>query len=112
MVRKLGAAAAVAVLLAVSGCGGSDVERPSQEDVVKGLSPGGKDLLGINSQPVNEEGIDCAAKALVDSDLSNEALKAVIEGDEDFEGSNDDAKALTAVTGKVTECATSNLEIE
>ena len=39
---------------------------------------------------VNDDTIDCIAEAFHDSDLSDKALQAIVDGDEDFTGSKDD----------------------
>ena len=49
---------------------------------------------------------NCVAKAFHDSDLSDDALQAIADSDEDYKPSKDDAKALTTVSSdSVTKCA-------
>lgn len=81
---------AMFTLLAVlTACGGGG--RPSEGDIAKALkdsdNPAGQELGGSE---IGDEVIDCFAKALHDSDLSDEALQALVDGDEDFEAKGDD----------------------
>ena len=50
---------------------------------------------------------DCVAKAFHESDLSDDALNAMVDKDEDYEASDADEKALTEIsTETVAECMT------
>lgn len=95
-----GAAAAALVLTFATGCGG-DGGRPSVDDISEGIQ--NNEILGSN---VDEKLADCMAKAFHDSDLSDEALQAIVDGDEDYDASDEDTEALNSVsTESVTECA-------
>ncbi len=83
---------AMFTLLAVlSACGGGG--RPSTDEIADALkdsdNPAGQELGGSE---IGDDVIECFAKALHDSDLSDEALQALVDGDEDFEGKGDDDK--------------------
>jgi hypothetical protein len=87
----------LALLLAVaagalSGCGSDDPGRPSVEDISSGLTSEFADT------DTSAELISCVAKALHDSDLSDDALRAVSEQDEDFEASKGDQAAIAEVS--------------
>jgi hypothetical protein len=93
---------ALFTLLAVlTACGGGG--RPSEDDISKALKDNSSfgDLSGAG-----DEAIDCIAKALHDSDLSDEALQAIVDGDEDYKGSSDDTKAATAMADDMAKCIT------
>jgi len=82
---------AMFTLLAVrTACGGGG-GRPSEDDIAKALkdadNPAGEAFGGSE---VGDEVIDCFAKALHHSDLSDEVLQALVDGDEDFEAKGDD----------------------
>lgn len=92
------------VLTLVSACGGGD--RPSKDEVADAIT-GGSSAMGsadeIGSLP--DEAVDCIAQAMVDSDLSDEALRAFVDNDTDFDGSSEDEAAMTDLTSAMTECA-------
>lgn len=101
MKRALGAVAIVAGLALTSACGGGDAERPTQDQVAKALT-GESSVFGSS---IPKESADCFAGVLVKSDLSDGTLNAIVEGDEDYKGSDDDKKALSGLTSKmVSEC--------
>jgi hypothetical protein len=51
--------------------------------------------------------IDCVAKALHDSDISDGALNAIVDGDDDYKGNDKDAEALQeAITTDLPKCLT------
>jgi hypothetical protein len=85
---------ALFTLLAVlTACGGGG--RPSTEDIAKALKD--KDNAAgqaFGASGVDDKTIDCIAKAFHDSDLSDDALQAIVDGDDDFKGDKDDEKVL------------------
>lgn len=106
--RKFGAALACAMLLATSACGGGG--RPSTDDVAKALLKGGEDsVLGSVSARLDQKTADCIAQALVESKISDNGLRALVDGDKDFKGSKQDEAALTAAAGEMTTCMTAAL---
>ena len=59
--------------------------RPSEDDIAE--RPQGRTATGsATCSAASDEAIDCMAKALHDSDLSDDALQAIVDGDEDFKG--------------------------
>lgn len=94
-------AAATFVLTFATGCGG-DSGRPSVDEVADGIQDGMGDSFGGD---VTDEMATCIAKAFHKSDLSDDALQAVADGDKDYDASEDDAKAIESVsTESVTKC--------
>jgi hypothetical protein len=95
----------LAVLTACGGGGG----RPSTDDIAKALKD--KDNAAgaaFGASGVDDKTIDCIAEAFHDSDLSDDALQAIVDGDEDFRGDKDDAKILEDADfqADVTKCIT------
>ena len=78
------------MLAVLTACGGGG-DRPSEDDIAKALkdsdNPAGAAFGGAG---IGDEIIDCIAKALHDSDLSDDVLQALVDGDEDFEANADD----------------------
>jgi hypothetical protein len=105
MKQKLVALSAVLVL-ALSACGGGDGGgRPSQEDIAGALNDESGPFASVASA-ASDSMIDCMAKAIHDSDLSDESLQALVDGDEDFDGTDEDRDAAQAVASDMTACAT------
>jgi len=101
--KKIVGAMCVAAALTLSACGGGG-DRPTVDEVSKALTS--KDnVLGT---AIPKEAADCLAKAFVDSDLSNKTLNAIVEGDEDYKGSNKEKDALNGVMSDLTKCMTAN----
>lgn len=100
--RRFGVVVATALVLVTSACGGDG--RPSADELSKSLRDGSS-AMGDRLESLDKKQVDCVAKAFVDSDLSDEALNALVEGDEDFEGSDKDEKALEGMEDEVKACA-------
>lgn len=102
--KKSLTAALIVAALSLSACGGGDDggDRPSTSDVKKSLTS--KDSVFGTTIP--EESADCVAGVLVDSDLSDKTLKAMVDGDKDYKGSKDDQKALASLTTEFGKCVT------
>jgi len=98
--RVLSAVASAALVLTfATGCGGDGGGRPSVDEIAEGLQGG---TLG---EDVTDEVATCVAKAFHESDLSDEALRALADGDEDYKGSKKDAEAAQSVsTESITKC--------
>ncbi|MEV7799994.1 hypothetical protein AB0O14_12945 [Microbacterium foliorum] len=96
--RILMALPIAALAFSLAACGGSS--RPAVDDVADGIQKVYEDQ-GLGDA-VTDEVATCFAEALVDSDLSNETLTYIANG-EDKQSSQDD-KALT------TQILTDNLE--
>jgi hypothetical protein len=102
---------ALFVMLAVltacggDGGGGGGDDRPSTDDIAKALKDHNNSASAL-ATGASDDAIDCVAKTLHDSDLSDGALKALVGGDDDFEGDKDDEKALTDIIDDVQKCVT------
>ncbi|MEO6604142.1 MAG: hypothetical protein ABIN55_00880 [Aeromicrobium sp.] len=101
MKKKLIVAVSIATLTLAGACGGGG-DRPSADELAKTLSD--KDN-GLGATFTKKQA-KCAADALVDSKLSDKALKALAEGDEDFKPSAADTKAQEGVISGLTKCLT------
>jgi len=100
MKKTLSAAFIVAALSVTSACGGDDGgDRPSKSELTD-------QIVKSSDGALTKKQADCAAEAILDSDLSDEAIKAVAEGDNDFEPSKDDEKAQGDATTAITKCLT------
>jgi hypothetical protein len=104
MKKKLVAIAAVA-MITLSACGGGG-GRPSVDDISKSLKSSDSPF-GQMTTDASDDVIDCIAKALHDSDLSDGALQALVDNDKDFKGSDDDEKAVQDISSDLATCATS-----
>jgi len=105
MKKTLSAAFIVAALALTSACGGDGDgggDRPTTADVKKAIT--GEDSVFGSAIP--DESADCISKALVDSDVSDKTLKAIVESDEDYKGSKDDEAALKDLEGDFAKCVT------
>lgn len=96
MKKALTAATIVITLALASACGGSD--RPSQADVSKAIQK--------TDSSFTKKGADCAAKVLVDSDISDKGLKAIADDDKNFKPSAADKKVQTKVSPAIEKCLT------
>ena len=107
--RTFGAALAVGVLVATSACSGGS--RPSQGDVSSALQKGGDNsVLGGSGAKVSKKAADCIAKVLVESKISDRALKAIIDGKKDYKASKQDQTAAVAVSSKIVQCLPAGLD--
>ena len=82
------------LLTVLTACGG-DGGGPSVDELADAMK--GNDEFDTLVEGAGEDVIDCLAEALHDSDLSDEALQALVDGDEDFDGDSDDEEALSKV---------------
>ena len=96
MKKSLTAATIVITLALASACGGSD--RPSQAEVSKAIQK--------SDSSFSKKGADCAAKALVKSDISDKGLKAIADNDKKFKPSAADKKAQAKATAAIEKCLT------
>lgn len=93
----------LAVLTACGGGGG----RPSQDDIAKALKDKGNPAgAAFQTTAASDDMIDCIAKVLHDSDLSDDALQALVDGDSDYAGDKDDAEAISGLADDMIKCAT------
>lgn len=95
MTKKFAIALAATALL-LAGCGGGG-GRPSVDDISAALTsednPAGEQFASLP-----DDQVDCIAKVFHDSDLSDDALNALVDGDDEFDGSDGDEKAMTDMT--------------
>ncbi len=85
--RLLLAIPAAALAFSLTACGGAP-ERPSAEEVSDGLQKVLEDQ-GVGDA-LSEPVVLCLSEALVDSDVSNETLAAIAEGDSEAQTTQDD----------------------
>jgi hypothetical protein len=91
-------AAAALVLTFATGCGGdSGGGRPSVDEIADGVQDSMGDTLGDD---LPDGAVDCIAKAFHDSDVSDEALQAIADGDKDYDPSDKDEKALQSIASE------------
>ncbi|QIG43147.1 hypothetical protein G5V58_10585 [Nocardioides anomalus] len=98
------------LLFALSACGGGGGGRPSQDDIAKALKDSDNPAGSVfQSGGTSDDVIDCIAKALHDSDLSDDALQALVDGDKDFDGSKKDQEVISSgdLTDEIGKCVTS-----
>jgi hypothetical protein len=101
MKKTMSAAFIVAALALTSACGGGD-DRPTKSEVKSAITSDDS----VFGTAIPAESADCVATALVDSDVSDKTLKAIVESDEDYKGSKKDEKALTSLTDDFAKCVT------
>lgn len=105
MTKMLATVFAVAALTLTSACGGGGGDRPSADEIATSLQ-GSDSLLG--GIPVDDEAATCLAEVLEASDLSDESLTALVEGDEDYEGDDGEVDVLQGLVTDIAECTGSS----
>ena len=95
-------AVAIVAALSLSACGGGS-DRPSKDELSKEFTK--KD--NAFSTTFTKKQADCIAEAIVDSKLSDKAVKALKEQDGDFKPTKADNKARDAISSDVEKCVTS-----
>ena len=101
--KKSLTAAFIVAALSLTACGGGDGDgRPTKAEVKKSLTSADS----VFGTTIPKEAADCVAGVLVDSDLSDKTLNAMVKGDKDYKGTDDDKKALTDLTAKFGKCVT------
>lgn len=106
--RKIAAAIAVpaALTFALTACGGEAGHgRPSADDLVKALTTG-KAAKSVGLSDADPKVIKCIAQKFEDSKLSDDALRAIVNGDEDFKGKGGDKAALSDIESQMSDCVT------
>jgi hypothetical protein len=101
MKKTMSAVFLTAALALTTACGGGG-GRPSESEVKSALTSDDS----VFGTAIPEKAADCIAGALVDSDLSDDTLNAIVEKDEDYDGSDDDKKALEGLTKDIGKCTT------
>ena len=83
-------------LLILGGCGAA---RPDLDDLSSAL------VRPSSIAPTTPEKADCTAQVLLDSDVSDETLAAIVEGDADYSGTTEEQSRLTqALTDAQARC--------
>ena len=99
--KKLMTAAAVSAIVLTSACGAG---RPSVDDLSASILEQGESL------GITEDSADCIAEKVHDSDISDDTLNKIVDGDIDVTSTSavpqDDADAFEALTDDVTTCVT------
>jgi hypothetical protein len=94
-------AAGVFLAAALSACGGGG--RPSTGEIEDALKSD-DNAMGALTAGAGDEVIECVAKALHDSDLSDEALQAIVDNDTDAEAEDGDDEALLDIQDDIAAC--------
>lgn len=100
MKKTIAVAAAATMLVFTAACGGGG--RPSADELSKALTSDDS----VFGTALDKKQADCAAEKLVDSDLSDDTLQAIVDGDEDYESSDEESDKLTDVYSDLSECVT------
>jgi hypothetical protein len=97
MKKKLVAVAALAAV-SLTACGGGG--RPSQDEISKAMKEQISKMSG--GAALTDDQLDCFAKALEESDLSDDTLNKMVDGKD---GSSDETSQATEVmTSAATDC--------
>lgn len=104
--HKVAAALAGSALLLTAACGGGS-DRPSTAQIEKAMTGGADSVFGSSFSSVPKAGLDCIAKALHDSKLSDAALKAIVDKKKDYKPNKTDNAALSGVQTQLMKCVTS-----
>lgn len=99
MKKTLAATAAVSMLAFTAACGGGG-DRPSADEIANAF----KSDDDFSSADATDAQVDCVAEAYADSDLSDEALQAIVDGDEDYDASQQDEDAIESLSTELAEC--------
>jgi hypothetical protein len=104
MVRTIGAVVAGAALVLTAACGGGGGgDRPSTSDIAKALKDKGGSQLGLTGD--SSGAINCIAKVLENSKISDGGIKALIKGDSSYKPSKTDESQVAVLTPKIEACA-------
>lgn len=107
--RRLAGAIVVPVVcaLALSACGGA--ERPTADELSKSIKDGKAGEVFDIPSAVPDEAVDCIAKGLVDSDVSDEALANLMEG-KDTTSEAADQDVMKELSDDIQKCVTDALK--
>jgi hypothetical protein len=93
----------IALAATLTGCGLGG--RPSEDELADALRDP-TNYLTVSGITTDDETIHCMAKALHDSDVSDESLQAIVDNDKDYEGNPEDASAVADLQAAMAACAT------
>lgn len=104
---KRAAAVIPVLLLALTACGGDGGGggRPSQGELEDALRSEDNPLSALTAG-VSDDVVECMAEALHHSDLSDEALQAIVDNDADAEAEDGDEEALSDMQDDLVGCLT------
>jgi ribosomal protein L12E/L44/L45/RPP1/RPP2 len=91
----------VALVATLTGCGLGG--RPSEDELADALRDP-TNVISVAGITTDEATIDCLAKALHDSDVSDESLQAIVDDDPSYAGNADDADALPGLQAAMATC--------
>jgi hypothetical protein len=97
------ALAVAGTVLTLASCGGGD-GRPSVAEVEEAILSE-DNVFNAFTEGADETVVSCMAEALHGSDLSDDALQAIVDGDEGFEGSSDDEQAIADIAEELVSCS-------
>jgi hypothetical protein len=100
MKKTIAVAVSAGLLVFTAACGGGG--RPSVDEISEALRSDDS-VFGTSLEP---EAADCLAEAFHESDISDDALQALVDRDEDYEASDDDEAAILDASDAATECVT------
>lgn len=102
MTRALLGAVLTATLLLAGACGEKADGRLSVSEATQELQTG-DDLLNLGDADLPTKVYTCIAKAMVDSDLTDKGLEALLDGDRDYVGTDAEAAVLTRLSAQQIE---------
>ena len=79
--------------------------RPSEDELAEALRDP-TNFITVSGVTTDEATIDCLAKALHDSDVSDEGLQAIVENDKTYGGNPDDMEAVAELLPAMAACVT------
>jgi hypothetical protein len=77
--------------------------RPSEDELADALRDP-TNFVTVSGITTDDATIDCLAKALHDSDVSDESLQAIVDNDKSYGGNPDDADAVPALQAAMASC--------
>ena len=105
--RLAGAIVVPAVcVLALSACG---AERPTADELSESIKDGKAGEVFNLPSSVPDEAVDCIAKGLVDSDVSDEALANLMEG-KDTTREEADQEVMDELSDDIQKCVTDAMQ--
>ncbi|GGF33362.1 hypothetical protein GCM10011519_03510 [Marmoricola endophyticus] len=99
---RAGVLGATTLVLVTAACGGG---RPSGDEISDTLQKG-VSTSGGSDVKLTEQQADCAAKVFLASDLSDEALRAVADGERGYKLSTTDEDAEAKIQPQLADCVT------
>jgi hypothetical protein len=100
--------AVLGLFLLVTACGGGG-GRPSSDDLAQALGDDHNKVAAQFTEAFPDTSgttLDCIAKVLHDSDVSDDALEAIVDGNEGYHGSDQDSQAIQDATTGMAKCIT------